>query len=77
MSAVNWELKEPMGLNITDLILTERQIKAGLSMWKDEGWIFLCTKGGTRLYTFGMMTGKQHMQDMADDYLKRIDWQDA
>jgi hypothetical protein len=76
MRAANWELNEATGLNITDLILTERQIKAGLSAWKSDGWIFLCTKGGTRLYTFGMMTGKQHMQDMADDYLKRIDYQE-
>jgi hypothetical protein len=77
MSAYNLEQtvnKIAHGWNITDKVLTGRQIKAGLQVLEDEDWVTLTTKGGTVIDVFGIHTPKESVQDSAEKYLDRIDW---
>jgi hypothetical protein len=64
-------------MNITESILTERQIKAGLRVADDEDFAYLTTSRGWRIAVFSTHspTLKQSIQTEADKYLLEIDWQ--
>jgi hypothetical protein len=66
-----------MSAEITDSILTERQIKAGLRVEDDEDFVYLTTSRGWRIAVFSTLSPalKQSVQAEADKYLLEIDWQ--
>ena len=79
MSAYNLESlinQTPQGMNISKIVLTNRQLKAGLCVLEDEDWITLTTKGGTVIARMGIHTDRELIQNEADRYLKEIDWQE-
>lgn len=62
-------------MNITNIILDERQKRAGLEVHDEEHLVFLKTKGGTVIGAFTPNTSKEHIKVAADTYLKQIDYQ--
>lgn len=68
--------KTPQGQDISSLVLTDRQLNAGLKILEDEHWLFMTTSNGTRIATFGIGSDREFIQDEANNYLKRIDWQE-
>lgn len=63
-------------MDITTLVLDERQIKAGLKVYDDEHLVFLTTKSRTIIGAFTPSTTKEHIKVAADVYLSQIDWQE-
>ena len=63
--------------DISALVLTPRQLRAGLCILEDEDRLYLTTSGGRSISILGIHSDKQFIQDEADKYLKEIDWQDA
>lgn len=63
-------------MDITNLILDKRHIKAGLRLSDEEHLVFLKTKGGTVIGAFTPNTDREHIRVAADDYLSQIDYQE-
>ena len=63
-------------MDITNEILDNRQIKAGLKVNDEEDFVFLTTKGGRRLGIFTASTTKPHIKAVADLYLNEIDYKE-
>ena len=77
MSAYNLEAlvnQCPNGMNISKIVLTDRQLRAGLCVLEDEDWLYLCTAGGRRIAILGIHSDREFIQNEADKYLKEIDW---
>jgi hypothetical protein len=65
-----------MTLNVSDILLTPRHIKAGLCTSTDGEFIYLSTKGGRRIGVFMMHTDSEFVQQEAEKYLSEIDYQE-
>jgi hypothetical protein len=61
--------------DISEFVLTDRQIEAGIHANWDEDWIYLITKNGTRIATLNIHSDREFIQNEADKYLQEIDWQ--
>lgn len=63
-------------MDITTLVLDERQIKAGLKVYDEEHLVLLKTSGDTLIGAFVASTDREHIKVAADVYLSQIDWQE-
>lgn len=61
-------------MNITNLVLDERQIKAGLCVEEEEDFVFLKTQGGNVIGAFTHGTRQDFIKVAADVYLSQIDY---
>ncbi len=59
-------------MDITKLILTKKQIKAGLKVYGDEDFVILETKDGKVLANFTSKTTREYIRGYADSYLAEI-----
>jgi len=63
-------------MDITSIVLNERQIKAGLNVFDEEHLVFLKTNGGRVIGAFTSNTDREHIGIAADVYLSQIDYQE-
>jgi hypothetical protein len=64
------------GWDISNIVLSPRQLKAGLKMIETEDWLELTTKGNSRIVILTKNSNNEIIQKYADQYLSEIDWQE-
>ena len=62
-------------MDITNLVLDNRQIRAGLNVQDEEHLVFLKTRGGQIIGVFSSNTDREHIKVAADSYLSKIGYQ--
>lgn len=69
-------LKLSYGWDISTVVLSPRQLKAGLKLFETEDWLELRTKGDSRIAILTKNSDNITIQRYADNYLSEIDWQE-
>lgn len=69
-------LKLSYGWDISTVVLSPRQLKAGLKLFETEDWLELRTRGDSRLAILTKNSDNITIQRYADNYLSEIDWQE-
>lgn len=64
------------GWDISTVVLSPRQLKAGLKLFETEDWLELRTKGDSRIAILTKNSDNITIQRYADNYLSEIDWQE-
>jgi len=64
------------GWDISDIVLTKQQLRAGLRIFENEDWLELVTLGGSRIAILSKNSDHSTIQSYATKYLKEIDWQE-
>lgn len=64
------------GWDISTVVLSPRQLKAGLKLFETEDWLELRTRGDSRLAILTKNSDNITIQRYADNYLSEIDWQE-
>ncbi len=68
-------IKLSYGWDISTIVLSPKQIKAGLKLLETEDWLELVTQGGSRITILTKNCDNATIQKYADTYLSEIDWQ--
>lgn len=69
-------LKLSYGWDISSVVLSPRQLKAGLKLFETEDWLELQTNGGSRIAILTKNSSNDLIQSYAEKYLNEIDWQE-
>jgi hypothetical protein len=64
------------GWDISSVVLSPRQLKAGMKIIEAPSWIELTTKNGSRVAIMPKNSDNLTIQRYADNYLNEIDWQE-
>jgi hypothetical protein len=64
------------GWDISSIVLSPKQLKAGLKILENEDWLELTTSSNHRISILTKNSSHELIQAHAEKYLKEIDWQE-